>query len=98
MLSCPNNFRYSALRPDEMDSDDENDDGVSLFHHLFQLLIDWIDDDIVMPDGPPPGMKEEEDSDDDIPMPEGPPPGTEPQCAFFYPPDLRFIIGADNVM
>ncbi|KAJ7606822.1 mRNA biogenesis factor-domain-containing protein [Roridomyces roridus] len=35
------------------------------------------DDDIAMPEGPPPGQ-EEEDSDDDIPMPEGPPPGTLP--------------------
>ncbi|TFY50709.1 hypothetical protein EVG20_g11372, partial [Dentipellis fragilis] len=35
------------------------------------------DDDIAMPEGPPPGadgMDENEDSDDDIPMPEGPPP------------------------
>lgn len=36
------------------------------------------DDDIVMPEGPPPGVEEElVDSDDDIPMPEGPPPGKE---------------------
>ncbi|EIW86936.1 hypothetical protein CONPUDRAFT_161566 [Coniophora puteana RWD-64-598 SS2] len=33
------------------------------------------DEDIVMPEGPPPGGAAEEDSDDDIPMPEGPPPG-----------------------
>ena len=32
------------------------------------------DDDIVMPEGPPPDEEEVEDSDDDIPMPEGPPP------------------------
>ncbi|KAF9654117.1 hypothetical protein BDM02DRAFT_3177050 [Thelephora ganbajun] len=36
------------------------------------------DDDIVMPEGPPPGVEEEPvDSDDDIPMPEGPPPSKE---------------------
>jgi hypothetical protein len=37
------------------------------------------DDDIPMPDCPPPGVskeEEEEDTDDDIPMPEGPPPGS----------------------
>ncbi|KAH9937356.1 uncharacterized protein B0H18DRAFT_194819 [Fomitopsis serialis] len=47
------------LRPDEVASDAEEgaDD----------------DDDIAMPEGPPPGAGEE-DSDDDIPMPEGPPP------------------------
>lgn len=41
------------------------------------------DDDVMMPEGPPPGANEEGvDSDDDIPMPEGPPPskgGTHPQ-------------------
>ncbi|KAF8492015.1 WW domain binding protein 11-domain-containing protein [Russula emetica] len=37
------------------------------------------DDDIPMPEGPPPGMskdEEEVDTDDDIPMPDGPPPGS----------------------
>ncbi|KAI0273997.1 WW domain binding protein 11-domain-containing protein [Russula aff. rugulosa BPL654] len=37
------------------------------------------DDDIPMPEGPPPGMSkndEEVDTDDDIPMPDGPPPGS----------------------
>ncbi len=37
------------------------------------------DDDIPMPEAPPPGVskeEEEEDTDDDIPMPEGPPPGS----------------------
>lgn len=35
------------------------------------------DEDIIMPQGPPPGNdleKDVNDSDDDIPMPEGPPP------------------------
>ncbi|KAI0718855.1 hypothetical protein C8T65DRAFT_569965 [Cerioporus squamosus] len=45
-----------ALLPHEVDSEAE----------------EGSDDDIVMPEGPPPG--ESEDSDDDIPMPEGPPP------------------------
>ncbi len=37
------------------------------------------DDDIAMPEGPPPGQEEgDEESDDDIPMPEGPPPGKVP--------------------
>ncbi|KAI1793978.1 mRNA biogenesis factor-domain-containing protein [Ganoderma leucocontextum] len=49
-----------ALLPHEVDSDAEpqSDD----------------DDDIAMPEGPPPDEEESEDSDDDIPMPEGPPP------------------------
>ena len=37
------------------------------------------DNDIVMPEGPPPGASSGElqnDSDDDIPMPKGPPPST----------------------
>ena len=43
----------------------------------FGLTLD-SDDDIVMPEGPPPGVEQEPvDSDDDIPMPEGPPPGKE---------------------
>lgn len=39
--------------------------------------IDSGDDDVIMPEGPPPGTanNDEEDSDDDIPMPPGPPPG-----------------------
>ena len=43
------------------------------------MCAEDTDDDIVMPEGPPPGMskeEEEEDTDDDIPMPEGPPPGS----------------------
>jgi len=38
-----------------------------------------MDDDIPMPEGPPPGMskdEEEVDTDDDIPMPDGPFPGS----------------------
>ncbi|GBE77633.1 hypothetical protein SCP_0105130 [Sparassis crispa] len=49
------------LRPDEVASDEEDGSGE--------------DEDIVMPEGPPPGASEDQDdSDDDIPMPEGPPP------------------------
>ncbi|KAL4070733.1 WW domain binding protein 11-domain-containing protein [Scleroderma citrinum] len=51
------------LREDEIVSEDEG--------------LDDTDDDIVMPEGPPPGNdlgKDDSDSDDDIPMPEGPPP------------------------
>ncbi|TFY67317.1 hypothetical protein EVJ58_g1694 [Rhodofomes roseus] len=48
------------LRPDEVASDEEADAD--------------DDDDIVMPEGSPPGADDHEDSDDDIPMPEGPPP------------------------
>ncbi|KAI0937183.1 hypothetical protein AcV5_005142 [Taiwanofungus camphoratus] len=49
------------------------------------------DEDIVMPEGPPPGVAEieEEDSDDDIPMPEGPPPpkdGIPPASPSNFPP------------
>jgi hypothetical protein len=46
---------------------------------LITVYAENTDDDIPMPDGPPPGMpreEEEEDTDDDIPMPEGPPPGS----------------------
>ncbi|KDQ63142.1 hypothetical protein JAAARDRAFT_29143 [Jaapia argillacea MUCL 33604] len=51
------------LRPDEVSSDQEADGKDS-------------DDDIAMPEGPPPAEEDEaeDDSDDDIPMPEGPPP------------------------
>ena len=46
------------------------------FYELTSCLTVDSDDDIVMPEGPPPGLEEEPvDSDDDIPMPEGPPPG-----------------------
>jgi hypothetical protein len=38
-------------------------------------LISLEDDDVAMPEGPPPEEDEEDESDDDIPMPEGPPPG-----------------------
>ncbi|PIL31544.1 hypothetical protein GSI_06246 [Ganoderma sinense ZZ0214-1] len=49
-----------ALLPHEVDSDAEPESDA--------------DDDIVMPEGPPPDEEEVEDTDDDIPMPEGPPP------------------------
>ncbi|KAH9964129.1 WW domain binding protein 11-domain-containing protein [Russula dissimulans] len=61
------------------------------------------DDDIVMPEGLPPGMskeEEEEDTDDDIPMPEGPPPGSTssissrppiPPPPLGFPPDIAGI-------
>jgi len=55
-----------ALRPDEIDSDQER--------------VNDSDDDIAMPEGPPPGSALGEndelvESDEDIPMPDGPPPG-----------------------
>jgi hypothetical protein len=51
---------------------------------LIYIDAEDTDDDILMPDGPPPGAsreEEEEDTDDDIPMPEGPPPGS--ACGLF---------------
>ncbi|KZT30948.1 hypothetical protein NEOLEDRAFT_1153365 [Neolentinus lepideus HHB14362 ss-1] len=55
-------YMERPLRPDEVASDQENSEGDS-------------DDDIIMPEGPPPGANESDvDSDDDIPMPEGLPP------------------------
>jgi hypothetical protein len=56
---------YPALRPDEIDSD--------------QDAANDSDDDIVLPAGPPPGLtlgKNDElvDDDEDIPMPDDPPP------------------------
>ncbi|KAF7964738.1 hypothetical protein HWV62_3398 [Athelia sp. TMB] len=50
------------MPPDEVWSDEEP-------------MEEDSDDDVIMPEGPPP--EEEDDSDDDIPMPEGPPPGQE---------------------
>jgi hypothetical protein len=46
-------------------------------HIMIMTSIDSGDDDVIMPEGPPPGTanNDEEDSDDDIPMPPGPPPG-----------------------
>jgi hypothetical protein len=72
----------AALPPEEGQTQQQDTSGKSVLldptHRLtFSLTID-SDDDIVMPDGPPPGVEEEPvDSDDDIPMPEGPPPGKE---------------------
>ncbi|KAG1908354.1 WW domain binding protein 11-domain-containing protein [Suillus fuscotomentosus] len=67
-------YMERPLRPDETASDDEVDG----------------DDDIVMPEGPPPTGDNDDivDSDDDIPMPEGPPPSTlqEPPL----PPNIPF--------
>ncbi|KLO07262.1 hypothetical protein SCHPADRAFT_860472 [Schizopora paradoxa] len=58
------------LLPNEVDSDAEPEQKAESGDD---------DDDIAMPEGPPPGHEggqgEEVDSDDDIPMPEGPPPG-----------------------
>lgn len=55
--------------------------GLRYLHIHSSSSIEGSDDDIAMPDGPPPGpdnveamKQEEEESDDDIPMPEGPPP------------------------
>lgn len=72
----------TALRPDEVDSEAEMDEGI-LFNltqtrqNLIFPLVD--DDDIPLPPGLPPGT-EEVTSDDDIPMPEDPPPGEEDIC------------------
>lgn len=72
-------YYAQALRPDEVDSDAEAAGG--------------SDDDIAMPEGPPPGpaLAENEelvDSDEDIPMPDGPPPPsdgvTQPQRAYLH--------------
>ncbi|KAL4246961.1 hypothetical protein ABKN59_008499 [Abortiporus biennis] len=51
-------YMERPLRPDEVNSDEDVDGDE--------------DDDIAMPEGPPP--EHSDDSDDDIPMPEGPPP------------------------
>ncbi|KAH9858235.1 WW domain binding protein 11-domain-containing protein [Lenzites betulinus] len=58
-----------ALLPNEVDSEAEEES----------------DDDIIMPEGPPP-EEESDDSDDDIPMPEGPPPPKPGQEALPVPP------------
>jgi hypothetical protein len=55
------------------------------------VCIEDSDDDIPMPEGPPPGVsrqEEEEDTDDDILMPEGPPPGS---ACKLYPPSVSKI-------
>ncbi|KAI0673566.1 WW domain binding protein 11-domain-containing protein [Trametes maxima] len=44
------------------------------------------DDDIAMPEGPPPEDEDREDSDEDIPMPEGPPPSKSGEQALPLPP------------
>ncbi|KZV74140.1 hypothetical protein PENSPDRAFT_732525 [Peniophora sp. CONT] len=54
------------LRPDEMERDEDA----------------GSDDDIIMPEGPPPGVED----DDDIPMPEGPPPSTALEQETILPP------------
>ncbi|KAL0068545.1 hypothetical protein AAF712_004260 [Marasmius tenuissimus] len=59
-------YMERPLLPGEVDSEAEESEG--------------DDDDIPMPEGPPPGMPESEElvnDDDDIPMPEGLPPGEE---------------------
>lgn len=67
-------YMERPLRPDETASDDEADG----------------DDDVVMPEGPPPNDNNNDtiDSDEDIPMPEGPPPSVlqEPPL----PPNIPF--------
>jgi hypothetical protein len=50
-----------------------------LVYQLIRAYVEDTDDDIPMPEGPPPGMskdEEEVDTDEDIPMPDGPPPGS----------------------
>lgn len=67
-------YMERPLRPDEIDSDDEANG----------------DDDVVMPEGPPPTGSNDDtiDSDDDIPMPEGPPPNILPEPPL--PPNIPF--------
>lgn len=76
-----------ARRPDEVWSDDEEmEQGEHKCPNTRVDLSDMLkdsEDDLIMPEGPPPGPAppgegEDEDSDEDIPMPEGPPPGQEP--------------------
>ncbi|KAF7793448.1 hypothetical protein EIP86_004560 [Pleurotus ostreatoroseus] len=69
------------LRPDEVDSGQE----------------DNSDDDVVMPEGPPPGS-EEVDSDDDIPMPEGPPPPRNEEAqrmCILYGSSIEYLHGTE---
>lgn len=68
----------AALPPEGSSAQQQDSSGKTNFLTLkCQLTFDVdSDDDILMPDGPPPGVEGETvDSDDDIPMPEGPPPG-----------------------
>ncbi|KIK70562.1 hypothetical protein GYMLUDRAFT_65785 [Collybiopsis luxurians FD-317 M1] len=57
-------YMERPLLPGEVDSDAEGDNG--------------DDDDIAMPEGPPPGMDEPVNSDDEIPMPDDPAAGESP--------------------
>lgn len=62
------------------------------FHSLTSSLTLDPDDDIVMPEGPPPGVEEEPvDSDDDVPMPEGPAPGGEQGVCFLPNNSFRLM-------
>ncbi|KAJ6601274.1 hypothetical protein DFH09DRAFT_1127331 [Mycena vulgaris] len=65
-------YQERPRNPGEVYSDDSDED----------------DDDVAMPEGPPPDGDDEDDSDDDIPMPEGPPPG---QPASSLPPAPPFL-------
>ncbi len=85
------------LLPGEIDSDADSDDGES--PPRVSLLVYKqvnLDDDIMMPAGPPPNGEDVVDSDEDIPMPEGPPPGREgePDIAMPPPPLPSFLPGA----
>ncbi|KAJ6611478.1 WW domain binding protein 11-domain-containing protein [Mycena sp. CBHHK59/15] len=61
-------YQERPRNPGEVYSDDSDDQ----------------DDDVAMPEGPPPG-DEDGDSDDDIPMPEGPPPGQQTSTSSLPP-------------
>ena len=76
--------RFLVALPPEGSKAQEQDGSGMFVSPLFvpptypPFLTPDSDDDIIMPEGPPPGVEEEPvDSDDDIPMPEGPPPGKE---------------------
>jgi len=71
-----------ALRPDEVASDDEADDGqqtLLIYSSYLILSFQCLDDDIVMPEGPPPTS-----GIGDIPMPEGPPPNDLKRASSFF--------------
>ena len=61
-----------------------------LVANQFSLPVYPDDDDIAMPDGPPPGMEEDGDDVDDIPMPDGAPPGQSPEGMILPSPGTAF--------
>ncbi|KAI0652305.1 WW domain binding protein 11-domain-containing protein [Trametes meyenii] len=67
---------------------------IALLPNEVDSELEESDDDIVMPEGPPPEDADPEVSDEDIPMPEGPPPPKPGQQALSLPP----LPGASPVM